>query len=219
MSYLQAIKHSKSSHCQDFFIYEKFGKYWKNTDCLFIDVGAKDGIKASNTYFFEYYLGWNGICFEPNPLSFFQCEKNRKGLVYPIGISKKEGPRDFFCNLTTPGASGIIENYHPEHGSYADYLKYKSSSNIIQIETVPLQKVLDLHGYTQINLLDVDTEGGELEILQTIDYKRVQIDVINVENLFSKEPIRKYLRGKGFELFHEFPWDDLFVHRTFLHAT
>ncbi|MBX7066085.1 MAG: FkbM family methyltransferase [Parachlamydiales bacterium] len=211
----EAISYTKSSHAQDLFIYERFHNKWEKVDGLFVDVGAKDGIETSNTYFFEAYLGWNGICFEPNPLSFFKCQKSRKGPVYPIGIGKG-GRREFFCCPNTPGWSGIIENYHPEHKSYEVYLEYKSSENVIQIETVPLQNILDVHKYRHIHFLDVDTEGGELEILDTIDYQKTHIDVINVENLFSKERLRLFLKKRGFVLFHEFPNDDLFVHETFL---
>jgi len=216
MSFFHAVEYSRSSHGQDLFIYGAFHEKWENTDGLFVDVGAKDGIETSNTYLFEQFLGWNGICFEPNPVTFFECQKNRKGPVYPIGIAQKGGSREFFCCPVGPGRSGIIENYHPEHTSFKLYLEHKSPANVIQIKTAPLQEILDVHGYRHIQLLDVDTEGGELEILKTIDYQKTKIDVINVENLFSKESIRRFLKDLGFELYHEFEYDDLFVHQTFL---
>ena len=215
MSFFGAVEYARSSHGQDLFIYGAFHEKWEETDGIFVDVGAKDGIETSNTYLFEQFLGWKGICFEPNPVSFFECKKNRKGPVYPIGIGKG-GSCEFFCCPMGPGRSGIVENYHPEHTSFAMYLEHKSADNVIQIETAPLQKILDIHGYRHIQFLDVDTEGGELEILKTIDYEKTQIDVINVENLFSKEIMREFLKEKGFLLFHEFAYDDLFVHRTFI---
>lgn len=215
MSFFDAIEYAKSSHGQDLFIYGAFHEKWEKTDGIFIDVGAKDGIETSNTYLFEQFLGWKGICFEPNPISFFKCQNNRKGPVYPIGISKG-GVREFFCCPDAPGRSGIIENYHPNHRSFDAYSENKSTLNVIQIQTEPLQKILDVHGYRHIQLLDVDTEGGELEILQTIDFEKTKIDVINVENLFSKEKMRAFLKELGFVLFHEFAHDDLFVYRTFL---
>jgi len=33
----------------------------------FVDIGAHDGITNSNSYIFEKYFGWSGICVEPNP--------------------------------------------------------------------------------------------------------------------------------------------------------
>ena len=40
-------------------------------------MGALDGIKYSNTKFFEELLNWTGILIEPNPVMFNKLIKNR----------------------------------------------------------------------------------------------------------------------------------------------
>ena len=43
-------------------------KFYNNKrDGYFIEIGASDGIKLSNTYLLESQYGWKGICVEPIP--------------------------------------------------------------------------------------------------------------------------------------------------------
>ena len=39
-----------------------------NGQRTFVEIGANDGLHMSNSFFFERYLGWRGLCIEANPL-------------------------------------------------------------------------------------------------------------------------------------------------------
>ena len=39
----------------------------RNRGGFFIEFGARDGAEHSNTYFFEHFLGWNGLLIEASP--------------------------------------------------------------------------------------------------------------------------------------------------------
>ena len=43
----------------------------------FVEIGANDGLHMSNSYFFERYLGWRGLCVEASPQIFSLLERNR----------------------------------------------------------------------------------------------------------------------------------------------
>jgi hypothetical protein len=45
---------------------------------FFVELGALDGVKFSNTLFFERERGWNGICIEPDNGYFEQLKRNRR---------------------------------------------------------------------------------------------------------------------------------------------
>ena len=54
----------------------KYYKYKKNG--YFIEIGASDGIKLSNTYLLEQKYNWTGICVEPIPDKYKLLCKNRQ---------------------------------------------------------------------------------------------------------------------------------------------
>ena len=35
-------------------------------DGFFVEIGALDGVIFSNSYIFEKYLNWSGVCIEPD---------------------------------------------------------------------------------------------------------------------------------------------------------
>lgn len=73
-------------------------------------------------------------------------------------------------------------------------------------ETVPclrLETLLERHGITHVNFLQIDTEGSDYDILRTIDFSRVRPDYINYEHelLGSDAPAcRAMLQAAGYAL-------------------
>ena len=56
-----------SEYYQDRYVNRCFFK--GKTSGFFVDIGAYDGVRISNSLYFEQ-LGWDGICFEPDPRQF-----------------------------------------------------------------------------------------------------------------------------------------------------
>lgn len=55
----------------------KLKKYLNFRRGYFIEAGANDGVKQSNTLYFEKYKGWRGILIEPIPNLAKKCRINR----------------------------------------------------------------------------------------------------------------------------------------------
>ena len=55
-------------------------------------------------------------------------------------------------------------------------------------------------GVRNIDLLSIDVEGGEYQVLQSIDYKAYHINVITVEENSNKDKIDRLLEEDNFEL-------------------
>jgi hypothetical protein len=51
----------------------------------------------------------------------------------------------------------------------------------VQVECIPLADILSAYGACHVNLFVLDVEGGELSVLQSIDWSRVSFDVLCVE--------------------------------------
>ena len=93
---------------QDKFCYENF--FINKEDGFFLEIGALDGIKFSNTYFFEK-RGWKGICVEPSPKKFSLLEKNRNCICEQLAVSDVSGEKFSFMDIHGygEGLSGIVE--------------------------------------------------------------------------------------------------------------
>ena len=165
----------------------------------FIDIGAHEGIIFSNTYFFEKNLGWKGICFEPNPVTYQKLVWNRNCICLKAGVSDVEGVMQFVSHPCT-WVSGFLDKYSEEHAE-----KWKvgealanHSAKLIDVNCYRLNTILEKYDLDTIDLLSIDTEGGELEILKSIDYEKFLIRVIIVENIYRDPEYRSFLEDKGY---------------------
>ena len=99
---------------QDRFIFNTFFK--NKREGTFVEIGANDGIKFSNTYFFEKHLGWQGICIEPMSGPFEELQKNRNCICVKGCITDMPGTKDFLLITGySEMLSGLLEKYDPRH--------------------------------------------------------------------------------------------------------
>lgn len=200
-----------SQYGQDKFLNEKIFKNKKNG--VFIDIGAHDGITINNTYFFEKYLNWAGICIEPLPERFLELDKNRNCIKENCCISKKEEIVKFMrVEGYSEMLSGITENYDPKH---LDRLKnelnnHGGRSYEIEVQSKQLNKILDEHKINKIDFCSIDTEGSELSILESIDFINFDCYMIDVENNYNDKSIRKKLEKEDYKLIHEMKCDQFY---------
>jgi len=188
-----------SQYAQDQFVYERFFK--DKRDGVFVDIGAHDGVSLSNTYFFEKWMGWTGICVEPIPDVFAQLRRNRnctciQGCIY----DKRETVSFLKITGWAEMLSGILENYDPKHREriQKEIEANGGTSEIIEVKCYNLTQLLLDHGIYHVDYLSIDTEGGEFGILQSIDFDRIAIDVIEVENNYH-DPFEPFLQAHGYQ--------------------
>ena len=160
----------------------------------FVDIGAHDGITFSNTYFFERYLGWKGMCFEPLPSAYELLKQNRSSICMPFAICDYDGIGNF-CDVEVENdgkmLSGLTHYYDPRHMERINNaLIFRAN---IDVEVRSLNPLLREHRFERINYLSIDTEGSELSILNDIDFKSVVVDIISVENNYDDRNIRDLL--------------------------
>jgi len=131
---------------QDRFIFERF---FSDRNCgRFLDIGAHDGVRFSNTLFFEEELGWEGICIEPLPDVFGRLSANRKAICLNCCIADYEGTGDFL-DVTGTGdvrmLSGLIDAYDPRHMAMIGGVSKGGKS--LQLPVRRLSPILDKHGF------------------------------------------------------------------------
>jgi FkbM family methyltransferase len=201
---LSAIYYGQEFTEQDKFVNEYIFKNKRNG--VFVDIGAHNGITYSNTYFFESELDWTGICIEPIPERFVELQKNRKCKCIQGCISDIPGKSQLLlvsspC-VNTEMLTGLLHKYHRNHLERVkiEIARNGGSYQLIDVECYLLNDVLEGEGIQHVDLLSLDTEGGEFDILSSIDFSKYQIDVIVVENNYRDPRFVSFLAMKGFVL-------------------
>ncbi len=226
-----------NSYCsqfgQDKFINESllFGK----RNGFFVDVGAYDGLLISNTYFFEKILKWSGLCIEPIPHVFDKLKHNRdctcingcisdnsetKKFMHVLGgtqyelIENGEYPK-FRGGKHTEMLSGLLDYYNNKHVALIDdeLDRLGSGKEIINVKCYILNELLSNAGIYHIDYLSIDVEGGELKIVESIDFNKFHIDIISVENLYN-EKISAFLKSKGYDFVTKLGYDEIYRKRS-----
>ena len=199
---------------QDWFLDNKV--FGKKEGGVFVDIGANDGITLSNTYFFEKNRGWTGVCIEPLPDAFKKLEQNRNCILVNACISPDEGYKDF---LSITGhaemLSGLIEKYDQRHMERIDAeINYHGGSkDIIKVPCLSLKSLLLANNIENIDYCSIDTEGGEYEILESIEFKEIEIKAFTVENNYENEKIKKLLSSNGYKMVKREKCDEFYVKR------
>ena len=159
---------------EDLFLSERFAGV---NDGVYVDVGAYHPIRFSNT-FWAYKRGWRGINIEPNPdgIAVFD-------LLRPTDININCGVSNVCGNMQYyKFREAALNTFNYERVKYLEKLDYKVEG-VIRVPVVPLQSILDKYSISKINFLDIDVEDNELEVLQGLDFDKVDIDLILVEQL------------------------------------
>ncbi len=189
-----------SQYGQDKFIAEYF-KFMKNG--VFVDIGANDGKTLSNTYYLEKELFWNGIAIEPSPKVFKRLKLNRKCKLLNICISDRSGIAKFLeLSDHVEMLSGLVDKYDPRHIMRINYEieKFGGKKSLINVPCYTLEDVINEQNINKINYLNIDIEGGEFDLLKSINFSNLDIDVIGIENNYKEDKIKNYLKQHGYNL-------------------
>lgn len=181
-----------SQEGEEIYLREKFRNKDKG---IYVDVGAFHPFKFSNTYW-AYKLGWKGINIEPNYENYkLFCVLRPKDTNINCGISNK---------------NKMLQYYLFEEGALNTFSKkeIKNIGDVQKIEMIQvkqLKEVLLQEDIQKIDFINIDVEGMEMEVLESIDWEEVDINCILVEqrnkNLLDILQTNEYfyLKEKGYE--------------------
>lgn len=181
-------------------------------DGFFIDIGAYDGVFISNTYLFEQ-LGWKGICVEADPDRFELLKNNRKCDCYNFAIHSKTGNK---LNFITSNANAL--NVLEEQASNKHIERMKADGNQKELKTIEVDSITfddlmskNYPNIKHIDFLSIDIEGGELIVLETIDFNKYSFGLITVENNFEEGVLVNFMKERGYKVLIDIGLDILFI--------
>lgn len=184
---------------------------------VFIDIGAYDGIYYSNTAYFEKYLEWEGICVEPNPQVFEKLKDNRKCKCINCCIYEKQEILKF-VSVSGYGEmlSGLVDFFDEKHLDRIDKTikEHGGRKIIIDISGFPVKDILEKESITSIDYCNIDVEGGEMSVLNSIDFSKVKIKVFTIENNYRTKMIRNFLYPLGYKLIGKLGADEVYEYQS-----
>jgi len=212
MSYRQ---NSYSSEGEDGLLSKVFDA--KSSPGFYVDVGAFHPVLSSNTYLL-YKRGWRGINIDPVPGSASLFRRRRpQDVSLEIGISDKPGTLEYYIF-----DSAVHNTFNETQRDFA----LDQGRRLLQ--TVPVQverlgAVLSRHvpAGTDIDYMDIDVEGHELQVLASNDWDRFRPSVLCIEMLMVRvdevqnHPVGRFLAHMGYRLFAKLDNSTMFQEQDF----
>ena len=140
----------------------------------FLDVGASDYKRFSNTYFLETSLGWEGIAVEP--LTQFEAgyvAHRPKTRFRPFFVSDRSNERaKMYVNEQLTEVSSSEKSFTERWGK---------DTAAVSVPTITLDDLLRAEGVSKIDFLSMDIELHEPQALAGFDLKRFNPDFVCIE--------------------------------------
>jgi FkbM family methyltransferase len=151
------------------------------TKGFYIEAGGFDGESHSNSLFFEMTKNWNGILIEPLPYLFKTLlSKNRKAYAINACIAKSKPIIAKFRDFNV--LSGRVETMSDIHNQRIDRESNNANKNFLYIPCFSLSTILKAINVSRVDYFSLDVEGGENDVLKTIDYNKIFIKTFSIEH-------------------------------------
>lgn len=184
----------------------------KGTQLTFVQVGANDGkyVDPLRKYVVKY--DWRGVLVEPQPNVFARLLTNYA----------EQSHRLSFENVAVSGERATISMYRaPVTGSHAgdhasSVASFDRGVTAKQLGLAPsdleefvvpcstLDALVAKHGLGEVDLLQIDVEGGEWEVLRTLDLTKTRPALIQFEHGHMRrsaiDRMTEYLTRNGYRL-------------------
>lgn len=184
-------------------------------DVTYLDIGSNDPVNLNNTFYF-YKKGFSGVCIDPNPLFKDGYKQLRpRDTFLTAGVGPKKGRVKFFeinPHTLSTFSEETARSYVEEDGH-----------EIVKTYNVPvivIDKIIKKYFKNSLpNFLNIDIEGWDYEILQTLDFENWRPEVVCIETITYSTKNEQVKVKKLFNLFKEhdyFPYADTFINTIFV---
>jgi len=176
----------------------------------FVELGANDGIRQSNTFKLQRDYGWSGLLIEPSPHRFYECVLNRDFGNRPDVRCAACVPFQFldrFVEIEDADLMSVarglsvsdqLVNEHVNKGK--QYLSHPLHSITFGALARTLTSLLDeVNAPIGFELLSLDVEGNEISVLKGLDLKKYHPKWILVETRGPE--VANYLDQFGYKVF------------------
>ena len=181
-------------------------KYFNNKKKgFYVDVGAYHPIQRNNTMLL-HEMGWEGINIDISDFS--------------IKLFDRLRPNDTNLNIAVSKTNGYVEMFYQKKLSQLSTIKKEYANKSFQgniktkeINSKTLTSVLNDSKFKEkkIDFLDIDVEGADIDVLESLDFRKYSPELICVEVIEKNKEdsqIFKFLKKRGYEKI----WSGVFSH-------
>jgi hypothetical protein len=204
---------------EDEYAYLNF--FYGQSGGVVLESGALDGVTYSVSRYFVFARGWRAIHVEGSPTSYARLVANRpESLNLHTALCNASRTLHYAVNPNVPATSGFWE-FIPawiRTGFYKDVEVDLAKMPLVPCR--PLGPLLELYGVGHINLWVLDVEGAEEEVLTSVDFLRLRVDVIVAEldggNAEKDERCHRLLLAAGYVFHKAIVRNRWYVHSSFV---
>ncbi len=196
----------------------KLKKYLNYKNGFFVELGANDGVRQSNTLYFEKNLDWNGVLVEPIKKKYLKCLKFRSNKNYffnnaCVSFNYKDNKIKMIYSDLMSSISGkeIYNKVDAKKHAYdgKQYLNKNEDIEEVWVDTKTLNNIFEeINAPKLMDFLSLDVEGSEIEVLNGINFLTYNFKFILIESRDDEE-IKKYLISKNYHFLEKISKRDL----------
>ena len=148
---------------------------------VYLDIGCYHPTRLNNTLSL-YRKGWRGMNVDLNQLTIDMFNYARPGDInICAAISNKKTKKKLYY-------LGDLDPKNTLDLKHKSWVKthFNISNKDIKtryVKTLRLDKILDKHNFKEIDFMNIDIEGHEIEVLKSINFRKIKVNVVCVEIL------------------------------------
>jgi len=164
----------------------------RRTEGFFIDVGANDPEKGSQTWFFEQQ-GWRGILIEPQARFAEKLREARpRSTIFQVACGAPGHPDQMPLYIAeSPRHSSLGKNLVEANTKYL---------HAEMVKVMTLDEILAASGSPAVDFISIDVEGTQLDVLRGFSLQRHRPSLLFIEDHLHNLRVHRYLTRHDYRL-------------------
>lgn len=152
----------------------------RNPRMTFLQIGAFDGVGEDDLRNLIVTHKLRGVLVEPQPSAFARLQQTYRNqpnvTLLQAAIAEQEGSRDLYCKRGEASMAASFDRGHLRRHGIAD-------SDIVAepVACHTIASALRVAGLANVDLIQIDAEGYDWQIIQSIDFNRIRPRIIRFE--------------------------------------